>query len=385
MRFLKYLLLVLFTCFSALFVQGAESADQSVFSTAPVTNNGKRWRIGYFEGGKYDDYQTVLIETVKGLMQLGWIRPADIPDQQGEKTDALWQWLHQEVESDYVEFVADAHYSAAWQPSTRDRLTETLIKRLNQGDIDLMIAMGTWAGKALSNNRHHTPTLVLSTSDPLSTGIIKSVRDSGFEHVHATVDPNHYAQQVRMFHDIVHFNKLGIAYEDSDIGRSYAALDAVEKLSRERGFDIVRCHTLSDISDTARAEASVINCFRQLVSDADAIYVSAQGGVNDHSIGQLVKIANDNRVATFSQSGSDEVKKGFLLSLSHAGFHYVGQFHASTMAKVFNGALPNQLTQLFEAPARMAINLKTAEIVGFNPPLLLLGAADEVYRVIPEE
>lgn len=358
--------------------------DKGVFSTAPLLNEGQRWRVGYFEGGEYTDYQKVLIETVKGLMKLGWIEKTEIPEQQGEQTAQLWQWLKQ-LPSDYIEFVPDAHYSAQWNEDVLESVTDKVIKRLNQHDLDLMIAMGTWAGKALSNNRHHTPTMVLSTSDPLTAGIIKSIADSGYDHIHATVDPNRYDRQVRVFHDIFDFNNLGVAYEDSVNGRSYAAMDVIEKLSAERGFNIVRCHTVSDVTDMAEAEASVEKCFRELAPKVDAIYVTVQGGVNEQSIGTLVKIANDNGIPTFSQSGSDEVRKGFLLSLSQAGFRYVGEFHAQTFAKVFNGAQPNQLTQFFEEPPRMAVNLKTAEVVGFNPPLLLLGAADEVYRDIPSQ
>lgn len=386
MRFIRCLCLVLLTCLSAPAVLGGVPADKAIFSTAPVMNGDQRWRIGYFEGGEYIDYQKILIETIKGLMKLGWIEKVDIPDQGGEQTVQLWQWLQHGIHSDYIEFVNDAHYSADWNDILRGQMADNIIDRLNhKQNIDLMIAMGTSAGKALSNDRHHTPVMVLSATDPLSAGIIKSVEDSGYDHIHAAVDPNRHERQVRVFHDIVNFKKLGIAYEDSDNGRSYAALPVIERLGHERGFDIVSCHTQSDISDIAKAEASVADCFRTLAAKADAIYVTAQGGVNGHSIGQLVKIANESRVPTFSQSGSDEVKKGFLLSLSQAGFRYIGEFHASTFAKVFNGALPNQLTQFFEEPPRMAVNLKTAEIVGFNPPLLLLGAADEVYRDIPEE
>lgn len=72
------------------------------------------------------------------------------------------------------------------------------------------------------------------------------------------------------------------------------------------------------------------------------------------------------------------------MSLSQAGFRYVGEFHAETFAKVFNGALPGQLDQLFEEPPKLAVNLKTAELVEFDPPLLLLGATDEIYREIQE-
>ena len=51
---------------------------------------------------------------------------------------------------------------------------------------------------------------------------------------------------------------------------------------------------------------------------------------------------------------------------------------------MFNGAFPNQLHQLFEEPPKIAINLKTAELIGFNPPVVLLGAADEIFQSIAQ-
>ncbi|MCP5111223.1 MAG: tetratricopeptide repeat protein, partial [bacterium] len=78
--------------------------------------------------------------------------------------------------------------------------------------------------------------------------------------------------------------------------------------------------------------------FQALAQKADAIYVTVHGGVSAKSIPALVDIANSYRTPTFSQSGSQEVKYGILASLSQAGFKYVGEFHALTFAKVFNGA-----------------------------------------------
>ncbi|WP_373501356.1 ABC transporter substrate-binding protein [Desulfococcus sp.] len=361
----------------------ALSADKGVFSENPVTNDGKKWRIGYYEGGEYIDYQKIFTETMRGLMKLGWIEYAEIPEQTGEQTRALWEWMSDNLKSDYLVFVRDAHYTAGWDDEARKQTRAAILDRLRQKhDIDLLIAMGTWAGKDMASGDHSTSTMVLSTSDPIAAGIIKSIEDSGYPHVHAQVDPFRYERQVRVFHEIVGFKKLGIAYEDSTDGRTYAAIDVVEKVAAERGFEVVRCHTKSDISDASEAELSVINCFSQLSEKADAIYVTVQGGVNGRSIPKLVQIANGKKIPTFSQSGSEEVKEGFFVSLSQAGFKYVGEFHASTFAKVFNGARPNELDQMFQEPAKIAINLKTSEIIGFDPPVVLLGAADEIYRDI---
>lgn len=349
----------------------------------PTTNNGQKWRIAYFEGGEYTDYPIFLTETIRALMRLGWIETAEVPPAKGEATAGLWNWLATEAKSKYLEFVKDAHYSTNWDAELRKKVVENVLDRMNQKkDIDLLIAMGTAAGKDFANDRHHTPTMVLSASDPLGAGIIKSVEDSGYGHLHAQVDPNRYERQIKVFHEIIGFKKLGVAYEDTVNGRSYAALDTIGKIAKERGFEVVRCFTKSDIADTKAAEDSVVQCFNELVKSSDAIYVTLQGGVTMRSIPELVKIVNQQHIPTFSQSGSEEVKYGFLVSLSQAGFKYVGEFHAEIIAKVLNGARPNQLGQLFEEPPKIAINLKTAEIIGFDPPVILLGAADEIFRDI---
>jgi ABC-type uncharacterized transport system substrate-binding protein len=383
MNIFRYMLCVLVGVFFLGATPAIAELTDDKFSSEPVLNDGKRWRIGYYEGGEYIEYQKLLVETIKGLMQLGWVDKEAIPSQQGEQTAQLWLWLNSNLNSEYIEFVPDAHYSVGWDEEFRKQRATAVIDRLkNKQDIDLIIAMGTWAGKDLANDQHSIPTMVISASDPLAAGIIKSVGDSGFDHVNATIDPSLHERQLRVFHELVEFKKLGVAFENTVSGRSYAAIEVIKAQSEKLGFEIVACYTKSDVIDLSIAERSVAECFEKLSKQVDAIYVTSQGGININSISKLVSITNRNRIPTFSQTGVEEVKHGFMLSLSRAGYRYIGEFHAMTFAKVFNGAKPNQLTQLFEEPPKVALNLKTAEIVGFNPPLLLLGAADEIYREI---
>ncbi len=362
----------------------AAAGGERIFSTTPRTNDGRRWRIAYYEGGPNGTYYLNLHATIAGLMQLGWLPEQPLPDVRERDTRSLWEWLVTHAKSPFIEFVDDGFYSADWNEGVRDTTREEVISRLNgRNDIDLVIAMGTWAGKDLATPRHSTPTVVMSTSDPIGSGIIKSAEDSGLAHVHARVDPGRYERQVRVFHDIIHFKRLGIAYENSNVGRTYAAIDTVEKVARERGFEVVRCFTQSDTADRSVASKSVVECFKYLATNADAIYVTVQGGVNGESIPELVRIANEHRIPTFSQLGSEEVRNGFLLSISRAGgFRPVGLFLAATMAKVFNGAAPHDLPQVFEDTPNIAINLKTAEMVGFYLYADVLAAADEIYRDI---
>ena len=51
-------------------------------------------------------------------------------------------------------------------------------------------------------------------------------------------------------------------------------------------------------------------------------------------------------------------------------------------AKVLNGARPGNLPQLYEEAPSIAINLKTAEVIGLYLYADVLAAADEIYRDI---
>ena len=361
------------------------ASETDKFGTAPVLNDGQKWRVVFYEGGPHANYYNYLEATIRGLMKLGWIEQSELKGIQSKKMDTkrLWNWLVNNSKSDYLEFVEDGYYSANWDDEQRQANRSSLLKRLSfEDDIDLVIAMGTWAGLDLANNEHSVPTIVMSTSDPVEAGIIKSTNDSGYDHVHARIDPYRYERQLRIFHDIIRFKKLGIAYEDSIAGRTYSAIDTVEKVAAEIGFEIVKCYTKSDISDTDVASQSVIRCFDELSKEVDAIYVTIQGGVNTESIPSLVAIANKNSIPTFSQLGSKEVQQGFLFSISRPGFKPAGLFLSATIAQILNGAKPRQLKQLFEDSPSIAINLKTAEIVGLYLYADILAAADTIYREI---
>lgn len=376
------IILILFVLLPAAGVFG--SSERKAFSTAPQTNNGVKWRIGYYEGGEYSNYYKYMRALVHGLMDLGWIKQETIDFKGPHQTRELWNYLSRNIKSDYIEFKQNAFYSADWDKEKRKRLSKEIIKRLNsEKGIDLMLAMGTWAGKDLANTLHSTNSMIISTSDPVGSGIVKSYEDSGFDHIHTRVDPYRYERQLRIFHNTFGFKKLGVAYENTVIGRSYASIATIEKIAKERDFEIVSCYTLGDNAELDEASKSVIDCFKKLSEESDAIYVTVQSGINDDSIPKLVEIANKHKIPTFSQFGSKEVQLGFLMSISRAGnFNPEGRFLAATAAQIFNGAKPRELNQVFEEAPNIALNLKTAEIIGIYLYADILAAADEIYREI---
>jgi ABC-type uncharacterized transport system substrate-binding protein len=317
-------------------------------------------------------------------MRLGWIETSPLPTPpDGKDTRQLWNWLTNDMQSKYIMFPEDCWYSADWNKDKRAVTKKELTARLNEKkDIDLMLAMGTWAGQDLATNEHHVPTIVASTTDPIASGIIKNADNSGCDHVIAKVDPERHKRQVTLFHKIFRFKKLGIVYEDSPEGRGFSGVNSVYEVAAGLRFKIEKCEARFNGIERKQAEKNVVDCYKTLAPKVDAVYIVRHPGVNLTNLPNILAPLISRKIPTFAQGLSDEVAHGVLLSISLADFSYIGDFYAKTIAKIFNGAKPCQLPQRFQNPPKIAINLKTAQLIGYDPSVDIVGAADEIFTNI---
>ncbi len=366
-------------CILALFLTDILAQENEI---TPITNNGKKWRIGYLEGGSYPNYQSILIHMIQNFMDSGWIEPATIPKCKDEsETKTLWDFLSTKIQSDYLEFPPDNYWNAQWKDGLRAKLKPLILNRLNSDDIDLMLAFGTWAGHDLANNLHNTPTMVLSASNAIQSGIIKNAEDSGFDHLHVWIDPDKTERQLRLFHDITGFKRLGLAYENDLDGRSYAGVDDVLKLSRELDFKVIECcMPLED--GISREEKELIKCYEQLASKIDAIYITDYAGLTRKSITKLLLPLFKYKVPMYAQSRYNLIKNGILMGSGRSNFQADAQFYVTTFSKILNGVSPRDLPQKYESPLEIVINLESAKKIGFRFPLDILAGASKIHETI---
>lgn len=367
-----------------LFLTISPSLVAQDFEMDPVSRDGQPWRIALYQGGPLRSYQDSLYFMMDSLIQMGWLPAIDIPrPEDPADTETLWRWAGKHAKNDYLWFRPDAFYSAEWDPEIRAENKKKILERLiKEDDIDLVIAMGTWAGQDLANYGHSTPTMVISVSDALAAGIVDSVEDSGFDHVHAFLNPERYLLQVRLFHAIIGFQRLGVVYEDTLEGRSYAAVDKILEVATRRGFEVISCRAAFSRVTDVEATANVLACHEHLAPRVDAMYITVHRGVTVDSIRVLLEPLLAYRIPTFTQSSSSFVNRGVLFSISRANWRFESEFYAHTLAKILNGAMPRSIPQVFEAPPKIAINLATAALIGYEPPIEVLGLADEIYMEI---
>jgi ABC-type uncharacterized transport system substrate-binding protein len=364
---------------------GIFSLDWGSPKVSPPPNPPRRQRIGYIEGGPYVEYPQTLRSLVGGLVELGWMKPIELPAPSQASTREMWQHLARHTQSRHIEFVEDAWWSGDWSDARRSDIRHGILQRLNsKGDIDLMLAMGTAAGQDLRDG-HHTPTIVLSSSDPIAAGIIDSAKDSGRDYLWAECDPDKYIRQIHAFHNIVGFKRLGVISDDSDTGRIYANIPDLKQVAEASDFELV-IGTAEEENITAEESRQLAHAeFARLAPHVDAFWVTDHIGTQPQFMPDVIKPLLDHNLPTWSPVGPQHVRRGVLFGTAYRDADAVGRFCAKAIARILNGERPRDIPQVFKNGQTVVVNREVARRIGFKLPPGLVIIADEVYDTIEGE
>lgn len=328
-----------------------------VFMFCPVNagaeENTDTYKIGYLEGGSYWLFSDSMDAVKDALEAKGWL--------------------------DRITFPADARFSPGWgEEALWKEKAEALMAR---EDLDLIIAAGTDATRALLNaNNHKTPIVSMATSDPIGAGFVKSEKDSGVDNFTTRLDPERYQRMFEMFHQVVGFDTLGLIYPDSSSGKQYTNLAEAKAVAQQRGFEILEYDRIT----TESAE----DCLRGLTylvdNGMDAFFIPSLLGFDweESDVEKLFNFLNDNGIATFARNGSRDVKAGALMGFSTVDFSKRGQFLSALIIRILEGEKPRSLNMVDKGSPKISFNLHVANKIGFNPPFDLLAATDELYQTI---
>ncbi|MDD4801899.1 MAG: ABC transporter substrate binding protein [Syntrophomonas sp.] len=343
----------------------------------------KKYRIAYCETEPWLNYAGTLFSLVKGLESMGWVtNSSGLVYQEGQmESKGMWEWLAQQDISQHLEFIGDAHYTLSIMSETQKQ--QMLSRFANNTDIDMVIAMGTSAGVLLANDLHSIPVMVFSTSNAVRSGIIKSETDSGSNHIWAHMDARIYKRQMNVFYDLFKFNCMGLVYENSSVGRVYAAVDDALDLSQEMGFEVIAMPIKEPVNpnDKERYYRDLLAIHRELAERVDAMYLT-MAPIEPTRLYELLQPFYEKNIPVFSQLGTEEVMTGALISVARADFSGIGKFGAENMIKILQGNSPQTLPQVFENVPHIALNMEVARKIGYKPPFEILLVADEIYQAI---
>jgi ABC-type uncharacterized transport system substrate-binding protein len=357
----------------------------------PTLKNGKsRYVISVIASGDYKDYYIYLQALFDGFAALDWMPAVDILSMEGLTLKERLERVEFEIEGAYVSFPPELSYDFDWDEARLED-PEWLSIRDAKG-VDAFYSLGTFATLAFSgldDASFKVPVFGESISDPVGSGVIPSVDDSGKDFLTVRYDPEQFANQIRIFHDVIGFKRLGVPHHDSEDGQLEVAWPDIERVAKEKGFEIVSyskgIQRLDEIDEEEKpaARKAVVAAIDALATEVDAFYFGLMEGLDDENMPFALEALERAKKPSFSMEGEYHVKKGILLGTSEGDLVAVGLFNARKMIDAFRGAVPRSQVQYYRVSPTIVVNLKEAELIGYDVPMEIVSSADRVfYRVM---
>jgi len=351
---------------------------------APEYN--KVLRIGYTESGNTPIFNNILKGFIRQLIKDDYFPPLDPTIFKETDNKKIWEVLSA-ISNGKIKFVKDAFLEHNWDEGDATLSRKQARECIKKYRLDVVLVMGTLAAQKCIIHDINTIFIVMGASNVYKSGITTGETYSGFDNVFATIDPYIYKQQIKLFHSIINFNKLGVVFKDTVRNRTYAGIDDIEEMSKKLGFDIITCFSNSEELDVKKAVNDLEECYKHISKLTDSMYITVHTGLLNYKYSYRLALPFlKNKVPTFVQEDPELVKRGFLMSITaKEPGKTEGTFTAKRFEEIINGAIPGKLDMRFHEKTSLFINKKVAEIIGIKIPSSILKIADKVYERISNE
>ena len=364
----------------------AENDAKTEIGTAPANRpDGGPFRLAFIDYDEYLPSSRQLFYVLHGLEEYGWIREGSIPftveeiDAEGLTTDRLYERLQAADLGSYLTFVEGGfHYLGYEDP---EQVAEELRKRAG-AEIDLVLTFGTSAGVFVSQLCLPIPMVDYSATDPVASGIIaSSTEGSGNPNVWAQVEPSLPLRQLKYYHSIQPFSRLGIiVYGDENV----SGVPDIIRCAEEIGFELVK-YNLDVVSrETDEQRETYYATVRQEIGkmvgeDIDAFFLTADLINDPQRLAGLLEPFYEKKIPVYLMDDATYVENGVLMLISAYDNENVGRFVAEAVCRILNGAEAGSLPCVYTSAPSICFNYDVARRIGYPISFEFLSACDTIY------
>jgi putative ABC transport system substrate-binding protein len=302
---------------------------------------GKTFRIGYLSAGSSAGNPLLVEAFRQGLRERGWV--------EGRNIDIEYRW-------------AEGHF---------DRL-QNLAEELVRLNVDVIAASPTPGVIAAKNATKTIPIVGMGLTDPVALGVVGSLARPGGNVTGVTysVGSDIFGKDLALLREVSpKLRRVAVLSNPSSPARS-PTLGNIETAARAMGVQLVMVDA-SGPMDLDGAFAAITK------GRAEAVLVITDPAYSGHRK-RLTALAVRNRLPSiFTQR--EDVEAGALMSYGPK-LTDLWQRGAIHVDKILRGAKPGDLPVEQPTTFELAINLKTAKILGVSVPPSLLARADTVIE-----
>jgi putative ABC transport system substrate-binding protein len=305
-------------------------------------------------------------QQANGMRRVGVVMAYSEKDPNGQlQVNAFRQQLHKLGWTEGKNIQVDFRYAA----DNPTHIRELAIELLTLGP-DLMVANSNVVTTILQSEVRTIPLVFISVSDPIGSGFVKDLAHPGGNVTgFANFQPTMGGKWLEKLHEVApRVRNVGLVMHPEPPNFGY--LRAAEAAAASTKLNLVRL----DVHNGAEIERAVAT----MAGQPDSGLIVAPNVVTFANSALIVALAARHRLPAIYPFAFF-VREGGLLSY---GFDAVDQFRqgAIYVNKILRGVKPIDLPVQHPATFEVALNLRTAQVLGLEIPLEFLLLADELIE-----
>jgi len=281
----------------------------------------------------------------------------------------------------YKDKIKLEHFNAKGDLKALDQKIEALSK---SKDVDLIFSIGTQTTKRVKQHIKNIPFVFTDLADPVYAGILSDWKSSGANYT-GVETPGYITLQIRMIHELAKFNSLGMIYLAGSPSHD-AGVKQLKKLTKEMGLKFVyEGFSLRDKNMKKYPYEHIAQRIQEsldkVLPQVEVLFIQISATFEKHF--PLFRKAL-LKYQKLSVGEPIYIKRGIIMGIGRDKRVFGGQC-AEYAVKILEGANPSDLPMDIGVKFTIVVNLQAAVDVGYDPPVDLLGAADEVYQELEIE
>ncbi len=341
--------------------------------------DGSKFRIAYVDIDPYNPTFRLLYYAIESLKTDGWITYTELPYDPEVDVDSqgLINWLIDNAESEYIEFVREANYYTYFDPELETEIKASLTAlATSEPGIDLIVAMGTGPSALAKELNLNIPILMYGVADPVGSGLIDSVEDSGNDYIWAHVDPSVYSRQLQYYYDTFGFSNVGVIYDDEII----ASVPDYRSVAETNGFALTEYQLSKTAEDEEYYRQIESICRKMVVEDKVDAFVLMTSVLSDpDKAKEIFQVFYDENIPVFAQVDLRFVQEGAcLMVVEPRDAVGLGPVFSNIFGSVLNGAKPRDLEQEAISSPYLILNLNVADLIDYKPTYEMLIACEKI-------
>ncbi len=352
-------------------------------NTPHTKDDGSAFNICYVDIDPYPASGEMLYYLLMELNDEGWMNVPDFEslpfDPQDTDAKEFINYLADLGTGDYISFSREQNYYIGLEDI--DQVKKGITKGIEDGQIDLILCLGTWPGELVISEMGVTevPVMVYFSVDPVASGLSATQEYSGQPNVWCHTSSKVYRNQLSLYHDAYDFHRIGMVY----YSESVAAVDMYRKAAEEMGVTVAERKIETVGPDESRDDyyKRLVDSYRELIEKEkiDAFLLSTDMIKDPDKIEPMISVFYDAGIPVFVQNGQFFVSGGALMLMSASDAKSQAPFAVDAMTRILSGEEAGSVYQEYIPSPYVSINLDAARKIGYEIPEELLRTSEKIY------